>query len=174
MEVSASDRVKAPNRQELQQRWLPPSPEIIKINCDASFDSITGNVGACAIARDCSGAIIAGDTSSFKALSASAAEAFALRVGVCLAIVAGFHEVQLESDNAGVISRIVSKSFSSWDSTSIEEDIVSLALPFPNFSFSYVSRSCNMAVDWVARNARVDLCPHDWFSVVPSGLMTLL
>ncbi|KAK8514808.1 hypothetical protein V6N12_057704 [Hibiscus sabdariffa] len=72
--------------------FQPPSPGIIKINCDASFYSITGNVGACAIARDCSGAIIAGDTSSFKAISASAAKAFALRVGVRLAIVAGFQE----------------------------------------------------------------------------------
>ncbi|KAK8516226.1 hypothetical protein V6N12_013632 [Hibiscus sabdariffa] len=70
--------------------WPPPILGVIKVNCDASFDSISGEarVGARdrARIRDHLGAITTGDSTRFKALSTLVVETFDVRIDVCLAI----------------------------------------------------------------------------------------
>ncbi|KAK9042415.1 hypothetical protein V6N11_017490 [Hibiscus sabdariffa] len=154
--------------------WSPPPPGVVKVNCDASFDASSGVAAAAAIIRDCSGCIVRGATKSFTASSASVAESLAARLGLSIAIDASFSNVFMETDNADLASRLNAKSFSSWETASIDRDIVNLASSFSSCQFSFVRRECNCAADWIAKAVRLERCPQDWISVIPEGLRPLL
>ncbi|KAL4377028.1 hypothetical protein GQ457_02G023060 [Hibiscus cannabinus] len=91
--------------------WQPPRAGFVKCNCDVSYDSVTGEASAAVII--CNEQILEGDTRLFKACSANAAEAAAIRLGVFLAVRSNFSSVIFESDCANVIQHFSSKSLSS-------------------------------------------------------------
>ncbi|KAL4332119.1 hypothetical protein GQ457_07G022500 [Hibiscus cannabinus] len=155
-------------------QWTPPPLGSIKINCDASFDVGSSLASAAAILRDNKGHLIGGISKCFRASSAGMAEAIALRLGMTQALKEGFSSIVMESDNAGLISRLQSLSFSSRDSAPIENDIIEMSSNFYSCSFSFVKRCCNRAADWVARATQAHACPVNWVSVVPSELLSLL
>ncbi|KAL4355533.1 hypothetical protein GQ457_06G027680 [Hibiscus cannabinus] len=126
------------------------------------------------VARDNSGRLVGGNSLLFSALSASVAEATAIRLDTIFALNVGWHKIILESDNRGLISRINSKSFSAWESAAVEEDIVSLTASFPLFSFCFVFRSCNKIANWIAKACLKGICPLDWQVNPPPQLRRLL
>ncbi|KAL4302673.1 hypothetical protein GQ457_10G021830 [Hibiscus cannabinus] len=101
-------------------------------------------------------------------------EALAVRLGVSDASRFGFSNIIVESDNAGLISRLKAKAFSAWDFASIEDDTVVMTACFSSVSFSYINRSCNCVTDWVAKSTRAGICPVDWVPTVPNDLFALL
>ncbi|KAL4285243.1 hypothetical protein GQ457_16G027710 [Hibiscus cannabinus] len=107
-------------------------------------------------------------------LSVSAAEASAIRVGIIAAIKAGYSHVVVESDNQGVINRINSKTFSAWESSSVERDISLISSRFTCISFLAISRSCNRVADWIVKTIRKGGCPDEWTRVLPPDLRKLL
>ncbi|KAL4346325.1 hypothetical protein GQ457_17G004530 [Hibiscus cannabinus] len=133
--------------------WSTPPSGFLKINCDAAYDRKNGYVAVACIARDEQGQIIKGENCTLSSWSVSIAEAIAIRKGVMLAINEGWEKVIFESDNLGVINGINSFMSYAWESTSVIKDILSLAAPFPLFSFQFVKRDCNMATDWVVKTS---------------------
>ncbi|KAL4317831.1 hypothetical protein GQ457_18G000740 [Hibiscus cannabinus] len=156
------------------EQWIPPGPGFVKVNVDASVDLVRRKASAAVIFRDEEVRFLGGTSASFIPSSIAAAEAYAVRLGTCAAIEAGFSKVIVESDNAGVISRINSKTLSAWESAAIEGDILGISAPFLNFFFSAVKRACNKAADWVANVVRKGRCPDNWQSVLPHSLRLLL
>lgn len=49
---AASDQQCGNNHRADQHHWIGPPRGSVKINCDASWDSLTGEGGICVIARD--------------------------------------------------------------------------------------------------------------------------
>ncbi|KAL4384556.1 hypothetical protein GQ457_15G009290 [Hibiscus cannabinus] len=154
------------------QQCTPTPPDCIKINCDASFINFSSSAAGAAVFRDSHGKIVKVVSKSFRAFSASMAEALAVRMGVSFAFRCGFPNIIVESDNIGLISRLKTKSFSAWDSALIEADIINLTTGFSSVSFSHVSRLCNRQADWVARSTRVGNYPVDWVSAMPRDFVS--
>ncbi|KAL4319986.1 hypothetical protein GQ457_18G004470 [Hibiscus cannabinus] len=154
------------------QQCTPTPPDCIKINCDASFINFSSSAAGAAVFRDSHGKIVKVVSKSFRAFSASMAEALAVRMGDTFAFRCGFPNIIVESDNIGLISRLKTKSFSAWDSALIEADIINLATGFSSVSFSHVSRLCNRQADWVARSTRVENYPVDWVSAMPRDFVS--
>ncbi|KAL4368983.1 hypothetical protein GQ457_05G013760 [Hibiscus cannabinus] len=159
---------------EMSKSWTPPESGIIKLNCDAAFDKISGCATTAVIARDSSSCLIGGISSSFLATSASSAEAYAIRLGAILAKEKGYANVIFESNNLGVINRLKSNCFTAWESAAVEEDILNLCLNFSSYSFSFIHRSGNVAADWVVKAVMNFSCPDDWVFDAPLGLRKLL
>ncbi|KAK8711490.1 hypothetical protein V6N13_146772 [Hibiscus sabdariffa] len=67
---------------EVSHSWMPPPPDIVKINCDAAFLSPSKEAFIVVIIRDYSGKVVGGATKLVHALSIAAAEALACRLGV--------------------------------------------------------------------------------------------
>ncbi|KAL4295277.1 hypothetical protein GQ457_12G009480 [Hibiscus cannabinus] len=158
----------------LTPSWIPTSEGWIKINCDASVDVVSGLVGAVTVMCDLNGFIVGGDSKILQSSSINCAEAMALRLGVKLAVKHNLYYVCFESNNKSLINRLVNKSLSRWLSASIEEDILHDVRDFDDFICSFVSRSCNVVVDWVARNTRLNTCPVNWYISIPQDLQHLL
>ncbi|KAL4280391.1 hypothetical protein GQ457_03G007900 [Hibiscus cannabinus] len=139
--------------------WSKPPSGFLKISCDATFEHLSGMAAATCIVRDSSGRIIKGDTSSFQTNSVTVAEAIAIRHGVVLAINEGWENVIFESDNKSVITRLNSVMPCVWESAAIENDISSLIVSYPFFSFNFVKREYNKTADWVAKTRLKGVCP---------------
>ncbi|KAL4367152.1 hypothetical protein GQ457_05G012660 [Hibiscus cannabinus] len=154
--------------------WQSPPADFIKVNCDASFDHRTKKAGLAAIFRNSNGEVVGGSTMLVSSFSVVTAEALACRLGVVAAFRQGWKKIILESDNEGVISRLLKHEFSCWESASVEADILSFSFLFDVCSFSFVRRSSNGAADWLAKNTRNHSCPRDWVLSIPPELASLL
>ncbi|KAL4369220.1 hypothetical protein GQ457_05G009730 [Hibiscus cannabinus] len=152
--------------------WTPPNNGFVKINCDASFSLNPPVAAVAAILRDSDGRIVGGEASKIQARSIDVAEALAIRLGVETAAKAGLTHILVESDNLNLVNHIVDHSF--WETMTIEKDILALSLKFSSCYFSFISRKCNQAAHWVAKNFRSSACPRDWPTNVPHGLRRLL
>ncbi|KAL4302913.1 hypothetical protein GQ457_10G015010 [Hibiscus cannabinus] len=135
---------------------------MVKINCDASIEISSDSAAIAAIIRNYSGIIIGGDLKKIHFFSVNEAEAEAFRFDISCGCTGGFHNIIVESDNAGLIDRLRSKTFSIWNSAAIGKDILSSLGYFEFCFFSFVGRECNVAVDWVAKITRYNSCPSDW------------
>ncbi|KAL4355068.1 hypothetical protein GQ457_06G018210 [Hibiscus cannabinus] len=157
--------------QSVQNLWSPPPMGSFKICCDAAFDKLTGQATVAAIIRDCTGTIVAGDMKRLLAPSASSAEASAIRLRVSLALSADLENVIFEFDCREMIETLNSGVFSAWDSTAIEEDILSRISLFSLVSFSFIPRSCNRVADWAAKYCMSCSCSPGWVYHIPPDLM---
>ncbi|KAL4388652.1 hypothetical protein GQ457_09G013050 [Hibiscus cannabinus] len=114
--------------------------DVLKECCDATFDKKIRKAAVAIIERDCTGAIVFGDTICFLAPTASSAEAEAIRLGISLASNAGLDQVLFEYDCLGVVQRLNSGVLTAWESASIEEDILSRKYSFSSISFSLIPK----------------------------------
>ncbi|KAK8686747.1 hypothetical protein V6N13_125767 [Hibiscus sabdariffa] len=112
------------------QRWCSSPLGYVKVSCDASYDASSGAAAAAAVIRNSNGLIIGGATKSFMAYSASIAESITVRLGSYIALVEGFCNVILETDNADLVSRLNAGSLSSWEYASVDRDIMNYAASF--------------------------------------------
>ncbi|KAL4353094.1 hypothetical protein GQ457_06G005720 [Hibiscus cannabinus] len=154
--------------------WQSPPADFIKVNCDASFDHITNKAGLAAIFRDSNGEVVGGSTMLVSSFSVVTAEALACRLGFVAAFRQGWKKITLESNNEGVISRLLKHEFSCWEYAFVEDDILSFSYLFDVCSFSFVRRSSNGAADWLTKNTRNRSCPRDWVLSIPPELASLL
>ncbi|OMO95972.1 reverse transcriptase [Corchorus olitorius] len=158
-----------------QQAWRPPQRGFIKLNCDAAFDSSSGDTGIAVVCRDHNGELVDGASFFTQANSVDVAEALAVRLATRLACRRGWRNVIFESDNKDLVGRLCSTSKKDrWDTRTIELDIASLTCFFDSFSFSFVHRSANRAADWVAKNTRKRCCPVDWMYSPPADVVGFL
>lgn len=80
-------------------RWNAPPPEAVKVNIDASFDTLSSNAGCGILVRNARGCVI-----SCFCLSPLMAESLALLTALCLAISSGPGHQLLESDSLLLVS----------------------------------------------------------------------
>ncbi|KAF7831610.1 reverse transcriptase [Senna tora] len=117
-------------------RWVPPSGDMLKINCDASFDGTLKSAGLGVIIIDDYGMILNGRCISTKACSVSVAEALTVKDALSMK---GF---ELGLQCVGVM-----------------KDIFQMCGQLNWPLIVHIKRDANKATDWVARNAVLRMCP---------------
>ncbi|XP_062026327.1 uncharacterized protein LOC133742658 [Rosa rugosa] len=161
-----------PSRPPPKPKWLPPPPNYIKINSDASWSST--EVGLAAIARNCDGVVVGGSHLSTSAPSPLYAEALALCLSVHLAQKLQADKFLFESDSLQLVNLLQHSSPSSdWVVMPLIDHIRDLTVAIRSYSWTWSSRLANQAADHVAWLARKK-CPADWLLQPPSSLSHIL
>ncbi|KAF7812836.1 reverse transcriptase [Senna tora] len=127
-------------------KWVLPPKGVIKVNTEVAFDQPSGRAGFGAIAHSWDRAVVGGVAFRSVAPSSFGAEALAVLKGA-----------------AG-----------DWKGDSVVEDFRVVAQELQSVSFSWVRRSGNLAVNWLARSASKGMCPIGWVSMPPSPLASIL
>lgn len=83
----------------LSTLWIAHLDGILKINCDGSWDKMTGAASSGIIIRNPTGNLVDEDARRFQALSADIAECQALLDGIKLAYGRGFSQYIVEIDS---------------------------------------------------------------------------
>ena len=129
-------------------RWIPPTSNIVKLNCDASFKCNQAAVGI--IARDHLGSVIFCSGESFPATSPLMAELCAIRNACRLVVDYGWQNAIVESDSKLAISLASTEQVPPWNLAVIVDDIRTWASQL-DICFSWVRRNCNIAAHVVAK-----------------------
>lgn len=100
--------------------WIPPPPNVIRINTDASWHQQTLSSGIAAVARDMHGFLINGKALKMLAPSPLTAEALAIREAVYLALEYPSHEIIITSDAKNLIDSLQSNApISDWKAATV-------------------------------------------------------
>uniref|UniRef100_A0A0A9D8Q3 RNase H type-1 domain-containing protein n=1 Tax=Arundo donax TaxID=35708 RepID=A0A0A9D8Q3_ARUDO len=128
-----------------EARWSKPAVDILKINCDASFNPITNAGGWGFAIRDSDGdVIIAGRGRINHLIDAFQAEVIACLQGIQTAIEFGIVHVELETDALGVQEAVNSDDFDQSMAGGLISELKSLIMSnFITCSVKYVPRGGN-------------------------------
>ncbi|KAL4302002.1 hypothetical protein GQ457_10G000840 [Hibiscus cannabinus] len=125
-------------------KWFPPDGSLIKLNFDASFNSVSNSSVSGIVARDSHGFIMAACTCPHRGIAdAFIAEAVACEKAVSFALDLGFRSVQIEGDSLSVIKKLNSKEMDKSIISPIIGDIKVLCANFVSVTFSFVGRRGN-------------------------------
>ncbi|KAF7836825.1 reverse transcriptase [Senna tora] len=109
---------------DIDGRWVPPSGNVVKVNCDASFLKGSGDTGIGVVLRNCDGMLIGGRSLRVKACSVEVAEALAFKEALCTVIDLGFLNVSFESDCRNLVVALLEKDLNwNWKCSGIMKEI---------------------------------------------------
>ncbi|KAG5535348.1 hypothetical protein RHGRI_023196 [Rhododendron griersonianum] len=109
-----------------------------------------------------------------KVSSALAAEAWAVRIAVAMAVAWGKKEAIIESDCKVLVDLLQpDHANTNWTIQAIIDDIVSLSVN-ANFVFSWCNRKVNSCAHWIASNSRIGLLSFISPCNIPSKLCSLI
>jgi hypothetical protein len=109
------------------RKWEKPAGDSIKVNCDAAYNSATGNGGWGCILRDSSGDVISAYRGRSEALlHALHGELIACIQGTQAAVNAGVGHVVIETDALAVVQAVYSKEYALSDMFNLVEKLRSL------------------------------------------------
>ncbi|GKA89233.1 reverse transcriptase [Tanacetum coccineum] len=171
--TDSSSVVPSDESQTSSLKWipLPPTANIVKLNCDASFKINHAAMGI--IARDHHGSVIFCSGEAFLATSPLMAELCAIRSACRLVVDYGWRNAIVESDSKLAISLASTKQVPPWNFAVIVDDIRRWASQ-QDISFSWVSRSCNVAAHVVAK---MSFDSHDcffWDVIFPEQITSIV
>jgi hypothetical protein len=154
-----------------RKKWKKPRSDMIKINCDANL-SRAGRWGLGATYRDSDGELLAAATWERSGNDdVELAEACALYYATLLAADCCFPNVEIESDNASVITLL--NSYDSYPRSYVSSYVWGIHCnrhKFRTWSFSHISREANKAAHSLAALAHLEpnriwleeTPPHHW------------
>jgi ribonuclease HI len=127
------------------QRWEKPAENFVKVNCDAAFQSDTGNGGWGCVLRDSDGDFVMARRGRVEALmSLMHGELIACIHGVQAAIDAGVGHVVVETDAAEVVKAVYSEAYDFSAMTHLVQELHTLLVDnFISWFVKYCPRSCN-------------------------------
>lgn len=114
---------------------MRPTRGAVKINCDAAWNSLTGEGGIGVIARDHEGRVLGGAHSSERSASIVTIEASAVYEGVKLATENRWESVVIESDTKVVIDNVI-VTVKFWEIETIVQNSLHLGDMIRNLSWS--------------------------------------
>ncbi|GKA27966.1 F-box domain containing protein [Tanacetum coccineum] len=166
-----SSLVHSHSSQESSPKWVPPTSNVVKLNCDGAFKLNQGAIGI--VARDSKVAILTCIGERWQASSPLAMELLAIRNACNLALTNGWVGPIIESDSTDAIALSSSESVSPWAVGAIVADIRDRASRL-NLQFSWVRRICNRVAHHlagIAIKSDVNFC---WDVNFPAELTSLM
>ncbi|GJR48891.1 pol polyprotein [Tanacetum coccineum] len=145
--------------QESSHKWVPPTSNIVKLNCDGAFKWNQGAVGI--VARDCEGSLLLCLGERWHTSSVLATELIALRTACSLAMTKGWYGAIIESDSQLAISLASSDSDPPWSLATIVSNINDWASQL-HLRFSWIPRTCNRVAHIVAGVAFNSVSNYIW------------
>ncbi|GKV13012.1 hypothetical protein SLEP1_g24089 [Rubroshorea leprosula] len=131
--------------------WSKPSFGCIKLNTDGASEGNPGPAGAGGVFRDHLGNFIIGFSRKVGFATSLAAELWAIRDGLLIAIHRGFNNLIVESDSKTAISMITAGSYNCHHLSTLILDCRELLRQFENIQIGHAVRECNMTADCFAR-----------------------
>ncbi|GLT87976.1 hypothetical protein SLE2022_060240 [Rubroshorea leprosula] len=131
--------------------WSKPSLGCIKLNTDGASEGNPGPAGAGGVFRDHLGNFIIGFSRKVGFATSLAAELWATRDGLLIAIHRGFNNLIVESDSKTAISMITAGSYNCHHLSTLILDCRELLCQFENVQIVHAVRECNMTADCFAR-----------------------
>ncbi|XVF80627.1 hypothetical protein PTKIN_Ptkin15bG0089100 [Pterospermum kingtungense] len=129
-------------------KWMPPSDDWFKINCDEAFlkDSKSAEIGI--VIRKSDGKLV--DAFCKKVLADNALNVEAVKEGIMLVVNKGYEKVVIETDSLTVYNEIGGSNKSRvWNIWPIVKDIRRLQQNLLEVRFSVVKGNANMVADRV-------------------------
>ena len=160
------------------QRWIPPSPDIWKINVDATFwpEERSGAWGF--VVRDHhANAVLAGAGRLKVVRNALCAETHACISALQAAVVHGMHNIVVETDSQILVKALQTCEYDlASGGVLFREAKFILSTSFSSWSVIHVYRSCNMVAHELARVGRDRHPDHPiiWMHPLPAFVNNLL
>lgn len=157
------------------QKWSRPDTRQVKINVDASFhvDSHSGAVGS--IIRDYQGQFVAASCKFLPhIMTATMAEAVAMKEGLRLAENLGYHNVIAEGDCLEIIEACTGQETWWTESAAIFADCLDTVTSIGRVTFHHCRREANKAAHEIARVCFIDKMSCIWDDEPPSFLLESL
>ncbi|PWA94607.1 F-box domain, FBD domain, Leucine-rich repeat domain, L domain-like protein [Artemisia annua] len=139
--------------------WIPPTSNLIKLNCDASF-------------KDSSAAIRIVAREKCRSESVLAAELSVIRSACILAATNGWNDAIIESDSQAAISLASTEDVPPWALAALISDIQYWKSQM-NLQLSWTSRVCNFAAHQVAKVAYFSDVNFIWLDNFPSVITSI-
>ncbi|KAK8617330.1 hypothetical protein V6N13_080247 [Hibiscus sabdariffa] len=141
-----------PGLAKVAVKWSPPQRDVIKINFDASFDSLLKTSVSGVVARNNEDLLMAiGTTPHRYVANLEMAEALACEDTLILAVELGFNKIILEGDALTIINRAKARTDYRSLSQGIFQNIFSLTASFTDLQFTHVYRSGNCPAHLLAK-----------------------
>ncbi|XP_060675448.1 uncharacterized protein LOC132804961 [Ziziphus jujuba] len=157
--------------------WLPPQPDSLKINVDASVKKETGKFGVGVVVRNASGILMGAPAEPFEASwSVKHAELIAIREALRFCIDMGFHQGEIVIDCREALQAVNSLPMN----TQLDPDyflVESLQEIFSlhsGFIGSFASREANRVAQCIAQYATGLTHYESWLEVGPQWHTTVL
>lgn len=156
------------------QTWQRPPNDRWKFNCDGAYNPSDKSAAFAVLVRNSDGAVVDINHGRIKVSSALAAEAWAVRIAVAMAVAWGKKEAIIESDCKVLVDLLQpDHANTNWTIQAIIDDIVSLSVN-ANFVFSWCNRKVNSCAHWIASNSRIGLLSFISPCNIPSKLCSLI
>ncbi|GKA95939.1 F-box domain containing protein [Tanacetum coccineum] len=125
---------------ESSRKWLPPTSNLVKLNCDASFKDSHAAIGI--VARNFNGSLLQCVGEKSRSESVLAAELSAIRSACILAATNGWNHAIIESDSQSAISLAATEDVPPWALAALVSDIQHWKSRM-NLQLCWTSRVCN-------------------------------
>lgn len=123
-------------------RWLPPPPNVIKLNVDATFSGSVAKIAV--VARDHNGSVLQAWLKQIASFDASCAEAVAIVWALEIASSLNFSCIYVESDAKLCVDAVLGKSVDCfWSFQTLCTNAQFLTLNFSFCKFMWVRREAN-------------------------------
>ncbi|GLT28325.1 hypothetical protein SLA2020_032670 [Shorea laevis] len=156
--------------QEENFKWDKPPSNVIKLNTDGSAKGNPGISAAGGIFRDCQGNWKLGYARKIGWSNSLAAELWAIRDGLQLAIMHRFFHIIVESDSLVAINLLHEPPPASHNLNSLIFDCMELVQQIPKAELKHIVRESNMAADQMAKQGHVIDCDCVIFEDIPPSV----
>ncbi|KAG8496872.1 hypothetical protein CXB51_008016 [Gossypium anomalum] len=147
--------MKSVPRYMTEKLWRPPENGFIKVNFDASFQSVSNTSISAILARDYKGEIVGASTYAVEnVVDAFVAEARACERAILFAAKIGFLQVILEGDSLTVIKKLKASVNDKSILRSIIHSIHAAENNFKSISYLFIPREANKAVHTLAMEGK--------------------
>ncbi|XP_058198546.1 uncharacterized protein LOC131314069 [Rhododendron vialii] len=131
-------------------KWQRPLNSSWKFNCDGAFNPSDKSTAFAVLVRDDNGSVVEINHGRIRVSSALAAEAWAIRIAVSMALAWGKKDAVIESDCQPLVNMLQPKSvLKNWTILAFLNDIFSFSAN-SNFVFSWCNRQANRCANWIA------------------------
>ena len=161
-----------------KEKWVPPPPDVLKINVDGAFHAAEKVGGWGFVFRDCDGhGVLARSGRLSRVHDALTAEGEACLAALEAAMDCGISLVAIETDSSNLVAAVTSGKFDQAPGGVVFKEIRALlSLRFVLLSFSHVSRICNGCAHELACVGlqRGPDQPAIWMDPLPGFVQTLV
>ena len=157
------------------QKWLLPPKGKLKLNFDGAY-SVSNKAGGIGfLLRNDAGEMRYMHAANCKANSPFHCEAKALLAAVEYVVDNESGQVLFESDCKGLVDAVLGRSsVPDWQARGLVDEIAAKFLKHQNFYLFFSPRTCNLAADWLAKNALKGLFRGGWTISPPTSLARIL
>ncbi|GLT63476.1 hypothetical protein SLA2020_360390 [Shorea laevis] len=154
--------------------WSPPPSGFVKLNSDGSALGNPGMAGAGGLLRDHFGRWIVGFSRNIGWTTSIAAELWAIRDGLEVAISKGFSKIIVETDSKIATILIESADISLHSLGVLISDCRSLLDRFADAQLSHIYREANTAADFMAKLGTSSTMDFVLYEENPPGISSIL